>query len=131
VRLLAIDVARAPNRLDMKRVGGGLAGADHRRLRRLGAAHRDEARSHQGRDERSRLAFRVAKFVKSNAIVFLPHGRTLGVGAGQMSRVDSTRIAAIKAKNAGLSLRGSVVASDAFFPFATASTSSRRRARAR
>jgi len=63
------------------------------------------------------FAFRVAKFVKSNAIVFCRHGMTLGVGAGQMSRVDSTRIAAIKAKNAGLSLRGSVAASDAFFPF--------------
>ena len=63
------------------------------------------------------FAFRVAKFVKSNAIVFCAGGMTLGVGAGQMSRVDSTRIAAIKAKNAGLSLRGSVAASDAFFPF--------------
>ena len=63
------------------------------------------------------FAFRVAKFVKSNAIVFSAGGATLGVGAGQMSRVDSTRIAAIKAKNAGLSLRGSVAASDAFFPF--------------
>jgi len=55
--------------------------------------------------------------VKSNAIVFARHGMTLGVGAGQMSRVDSARIAAIKAKNAGLRLRGSVAASDAFFPF--------------
>jgi phosphoribosylaminoimidazolecarboxamide formyltransferase/IMP cyclohydrolase len=63
------------------------------------------------------FAFRVAKFVKSNAIVFCRNGATLGVGAGQMSRVDSSRIASIKAKNAGLSLRGSVVASDAFFPF--------------
>jgi phosphoribosylaminoimidazolecarboxamide formyltransferase/IMP cyclohydrolase len=63
------------------------------------------------------FAWRVAKFVKSNAIVFAGGGRTLGIGAGQMSRVDSTRIAAIKAANAGLSLAGSVVASDAFFPF--------------
>jgi phosphoribosylaminoimidazolecarboxamide formyltransferase/IMP cyclohydrolase len=59
----------------------------------------------------------VAKFVKSNAIVFCRHGMTLGVGAGQMSRIDSTKIAAIKAKNAGLTLKGSVAASDAFFPF--------------
>ena len=59
----------------------------------------------------------MAKFVKSNAIVFCADGRTLGVGAGQMSRVDSARIAAIKAQNAGLTLAGSVVASDAFFPF--------------
>jgi len=63
------------------------------------------------------FAWRVAKFVKSNAIVFCKDGRTLGIGAGQMSRVDSTRIAAIKAANAGLSLAGSAVASDAFFPF--------------
>jgi phosphoribosylaminoimidazolecarboxamide formyltransferase/IMP cyclohydrolase len=59
----------------------------------------------------------VAKYVKSNAIVFCGDGMTLGVGAGQMSRVDSARIASIKAQNAGLSLAGSVVASDAFFPF--------------
>ncbi|MGE5088301.1 MAG: bifunctional phosphoribosylaminoimidazolecarboxamide formyltransferase/IMP cyclohydrolase [Candidatus Levyibacteriota bacterium] len=63
------------------------------------------------------FAWRVAWFVKSNAIVYCGDGRTLGIGAGQMSRVDSTRIAAIKAGNAGLSLAGSVVASDAFFPF--------------
>jgi phosphoribosylaminoimidazolecarboxamide formyltransferase/IMP cyclohydrolase len=59
----------------------------------------------------------VAHFVKSNAIVFCNGGQTLGVGAGQMSRIDSARIASIKADNAGLSLKGSVVASDAFFPF--------------
>ncbi len=59
----------------------------------------------------------MAKYVKSNAIVFCKDGQTLGVGAGQMSRVDSTRIASIKAQNAGLSLKGSVVSSDAFFPF--------------
>jgi phosphoribosylaminoimidazolecarboxamide formyltransferase/IMP cyclohydrolase len=63
------------------------------------------------------FAWRVAKFVKSNAIVFCANGQTLGVGAGQMSRVDSARIASIKAGNAGLTLAGSVVASDAFFPF--------------
>jgi len=63
------------------------------------------------------FAWRVAKFVKSNAIVYCAGGQTLGIGAGQMSRVDSTRIAALKAANAGLALAGSVVASDAFFPF--------------
>ena len=63
-----------------------------------------------------RFAWRVARFVKSNAIVFCGDGRTLGVGAGQMSRIDSARIASIKAANAGLSRLGSVVASDAFFP---------------
>jgi phosphoribosylaminoimidazolecarboxamide formyltransferase/IMP cyclohydrolase len=63
------------------------------------------------------FAWRVAKYVKSNAIVYCAGGQTLGIGAGQMSRVDSTRIAAAKAANANLSLAGSVVASDAFFPF--------------
>lgn len=63
------------------------------------------------------FAWNVAKYVKSNAIVFCGDGMTLGVGAGQMSRVDSTKIAVIKAEHAGLSLQGSVVASDAFFPF--------------
>ncbi len=63
------------------------------------------------------FAWNVAKYVKSNAIVFCGNGMTLGVGAGQMSRVDSTKIAAIKAQNAGLTLKDSVVASDAFFPF--------------
>ena len=63
------------------------------------------------------FAWRVANYVKSNAIVFCKDGMTMGVGAGQMSRLDSARIASIKAKEAGLSLLGSVVASDAFFPF--------------
>ena len=63
------------------------------------------------------FAWKVAKFVKSNAIVFCGNGMTLGVGAGQMSRIDSARIASIKAQNAGLTLAGSAVASDAFFPF--------------
>jgi phosphoribosylaminoimidazolecarboxamide formyltransferase/IMP cyclohydrolase len=64
-----------------------------------------------------RFAWRVAKHVKSNAIVYAAADRTLGVGAGQMSRVESARIAAAKAKDAGLNLQGSAVASDAFFPF--------------
>ena len=63
------------------------------------------------------FAWRVTKFVKSNAIVYCANGMTLGVGAGQMSRIDSARIASIKAEHAGLSLKGSAVASDAFFPF--------------
>jgi phosphoribosylaminoimidazolecarboxamide formyltransferase/IMP cyclohydrolase len=117
VRLLTIAVAPGPNRLDMKRVGGGLLvqTTDDFDVAEL----RIVTRRDPTREEMNDLvfAFRVAKFVKSNAIVFCSRGMTLGVGAGQMSRVDSTRIAAIKAKNAGLSLRGSVVASDAFFPF--------------
>src|SRR5690606_10368563 len=72
-----------------------------------------------------KFAFRVAKYVKSNAIVYAKDGATVGIGAGQMSRVDSTRIAAWKATEAAHAAgsaepltRGSVVASDAFFPFA-------------
>jgi phosphoribosylaminoimidazolecarboxamide formyltransferase / IMP cyclohydrolase len=117
VRLLSIAAAAGLSRFDMKRVGGGLLvqspdAYDVAELRIV--TKRDPSK-----DEMNDLvfAFRVAKFVKSNAIVFARHGMTLGVGAGQMSRVDSTRIAAIKAKNAGLPLRGSVAASDAFFPF--------------
>ena len=64
-----------------------------------------------------RFAWQVAQYVKSNAIIFSRNNRTLGIGAGQMSRVDSTIIAAIKAENSGISLSKSVVASDAFFPF--------------
>jgi phosphoribosylaminoimidazolecarboxamide formyltransferase/IMP cyclohydrolase len=64
------------------------------------------------------FGWRVVKHVKSNAIVYAAADRTLGVGAGQMSRVDSSRIAVWKAGEAGLSLKGSVVCSDAFFPFA-------------
>jgi phosphoribosylaminoimidazolecarboxamide formyltransferase / IMP cyclohydrolase len=64
-----------------------------------------------------RFGWKVCKHVKSNAIVFAREGQTVGIGAGQMSRVDSVKIAVIKAATAGLSLKGSVVASDAFFPF--------------
>ena len=63
------------------------------------------------------LAWKICAHVKSNAIVFCGDGMTLGVGAGQMSRIDSARIASIKAQNAGLTLQNSAVASDAFFPF--------------
>ena len=63
------------------------------------------------------FAWRVAKFVKSNAIIYASRQRTIGVGAGQMSRVNSARIAAIKAEHAGLEVAGAVMASDAFFPF--------------
>src|SRR5690606_30821701 len=63
------------------------------------------------------FTWKVAKMVKSNAIVYGKDGATIGVGAGQMSRVNSARIAAIKAEHAGLEVAGSVMASDAFFPF--------------
>jgi phosphoribosylaminoimidazolecarboxamide formyltransferase/IMP cyclohydrolase len=117
VRLLTIALDRQPNRLDMKRVGGGLLvqTPDEFDVAELRIVTRRDPTASEMND--LVFAFRVAKFVKSNAIVFCKDGATLGVGAGQMSRVDSTRIAAIKAKNAGLTLRGSVAASDAFFPF--------------
>ena len=63
------------------------------------------------------FSWRVAKFVKSNAIVYAKNNMTIGVGAGQMSRINSARIAGIKAELAGLEVKGSVMASDAFFPF--------------
>jgi phosphoribosylaminoimidazolecarboxamide formyltransferase/IMP cyclohydrolase len=101
----------------MKRVGGGLLvqTADDYDVAKLEVVSRRPPTPAEMND--LIFAFRVARFVKSNAIVFCRDGMTLGVGAGQMSRVDATRIAAIKAKNAGLSLKGSVAASDAFFPF--------------
>ena len=117
VRLLQIAADRQLNALDMKRVGGGLL------VQTSDAFDVSELRIVTKRDPSKEemndlvFAFRVAKFVKSNTIVFARHGATLGVGAGQMSRVDAARIASIKAKNAGLTLRGSVAASDAFFPF--------------
>jgi len=119
VRLLEIPVARSSNHVDLKRVGGGLLAQspDERHLQagELRVVTRRAPTDAQLSD--LLFAWRVAKHVKSNAIVFCADGRTLGVGAGQMSRIDSARIASIKAGHAGLSLAGSVVASDAFFPF--------------
>jgi phosphoribosylaminoimidazolecarboxamide formyltransferase/IMP cyclohydrolase len=117
VRLLEIAPEGGTNRLDMKRVGGGLLvqAADDFDVAELRIVTKREPTKAELND--LVFAFRVARFVKSNAVVFCRGGMTLGVGAGQMSRVDSTRIAAIKAKNAGLSLRRSVAASDAYFPF--------------
>ena len=104
---------------DLKRVGGGLLvqTPDTVDVDASGLKIVTRARPSEAQLADLVFAWRVAKFVKSNAIVFCGDGRTLGVGAGQMSRVDSARIASIKAANAGLSLAGSVVASDAFFPF--------------
>ena len=107
------------NAFDLKRVGGGLLvqSPDSKNVqpRELNVV----TKRHPTPKEMDDLLFawRVAKYVKSNAIVFCGNGMTLGVGAGQMSRVDSARIASIKAQNAGLTLTGSAVASDAFFPF--------------
>jgi phosphoribosylaminoimidazolecarboxamide formyltransferase/IMP cyclohydrolase len=119
VRLLEVPVSRATNALDFKRVGGGmlLQSADAKSVEasELRVVTKKQPTAAQMAD--LQFAWKVAKFVKSNAIVFCAGGMTLGVGAGQMSRIDSARIASIKAENAKLSLQGSAVASDAFFPF--------------
>jgi phosphoribosylaminoimidazolecarboxamide formyltransferase/IMP cyclohydrolase len=122
VRLLEVPLpasGAAGNAYDFKRVGGGMLmqSADSRNVPPAGL--RVATQRHPTPEQVNDLLFawKVAKFVKSNAIVFCAGGMTLGVGAGQMSRVDSARIAGIKAGNAGLSLAGSAVASDAFFPF--------------
>jgi phosphoribosylaminoimidazolecarboxamide formyltransferase/IMP cyclohydrolase len=119
VRVLTVPLSNAYNALDFKRVGGGLLVQTPDSLNVQAAQLRVVTKAQPDAAQLQDLLFawRVAKYVKSNAIVFCKNGQTLGVGAGQMSRVDSTKIAAIKAQNAGLSLVGSVVASDAFFPF--------------
>ena len=119
VRLLEIPLGSGMNLHDVKRVGGGLLvqapDAKNVLLAELRVVSKKQPTPQQLQD--LMFAWRVAKFVKSNAIVFCANGMTMGVGAGQMSRIDSARIAAIKAQNAGLSLVGTAVASDAFFPF--------------
>jgi phosphoribosylaminoimidazolecarboxamide formyltransferase/IMP cyclohydrolase len=104
-------------RLDMKRVNGGLLVQDTDL--ELYADLKVVTKRQPTEKEMVDLLFtwRVAKYVKSNAIVYGKEGMTIGVGAGQMSRVNSARIAAIKAEHAGLDVRGAVMASDAFFPF--------------
>jgi phosphoribosylaminoimidazolecarboxamide formyltransferase/IMP cyclohydrolase len=118
-RVLEVQPGPGANDYDFKRVGGGMlvqapdtAGIEARDLKTVTRTRPSEAQTAD-----LMFAWTVARFVKSNAIVFCGGGRTLGVGAGQMSRVDAARIAVLKAQSAGLDLRGSVVASDAFFPF--------------
>ncbi len=120
VRLLSCGEWKAPTiAFDYKRVNGGLLVQD----RDLGMVSRDDltvVSKLQPTEQQWQdlvFAWKVAKFVKSNAIVYASQGQTVGVGAGQMSRINSARIAAIKAEHAGLEVRGSVMASDAFFPF--------------
>ena len=109
---------RSPE-LDYKRVSGGLLIQDRDNGMVKRNALKTVSRRTPDEDELRDLLFawRVAKFVKSNAIVYARDAMTIGVGAGQMSRVYSARIAAIKAADADLEVRGSVMASDAFFPF--------------
>ncbi|WP_223670237.1 bifunctional phosphoribosylaminoimidazolecarboxamide formyltransferase/IMP cyclohydrolase [Kangiella shandongensis] len=110
---------QSPPSYDYKRVNGGLLIQD----RDLGMVFEDDLRivtKRQPTEEEMRdllFSWKVAKFVKSNAIVYCKKGQTIGVGAGQMSRVYSAKIAGIKAADENLEVRGSVMASDAFFPF--------------
>ncbi len=127
VRILQIDLPpggktdwdNGRNLMDVKRVGSGLlmqtADNSELTLADLKVVTKKAPTAQQLQD--LLFAWKVAKYVKSNAIVFCKDGMTMGVGAGQMSRLDSARIASIKAQHAQLSLEGTVVASDAFFPF--------------
>lgn len=104
---------------DFKRVNGGLLVQDRDQGMVSAADLKVVSKRQPSQTEIEDLLFawKVAKFVKSNAIVYAKQQQTIGVGAGQMSRVNSARIAAIKAEQAGLEVKGSVMASDAFFPF--------------
>lgn len=119
VRVLQIPEGAGRNAYDVKRVGGGwlVQNPDDYQVPvdSFTVATTLAPTAQQMQD--LTFAWKVAKYVKSNAIVFCADSMTLGVGAGQMSRIDSARIASIKAENAGLTLAGSAVASDAFFPF--------------
>lgn len=120
LRLMQVrDFLRAESLLEVKSVVGGVLvqDRDQRRVRRSGL--KVVTRRQPTEDEWAAMEFgwRVVKHVKSNAIVYATAERTLGIGAGQMSRVDSSRVAVWKASEAGLSLSGSVICSDAFFPF--------------
>ncbi|MGD9894981.1 MAG: bifunctional phosphoribosylaminoimidazolecarboxamide formyltransferase/IMP cyclohydrolase, partial [Dehalococcoidia bacterium] len=107
-----------PGRQDWKKVTGGLLvqEADLALMSELRVVTKRQPTAAELAD--LEFAWKVTKFVKSNAIVYARDGATVGVGAGQMSRINASRIAVIKAEMAGLAVAGSVVASDAFFPFA-------------
>jgi phosphoribosylaminoimidazolecarboxamide formyltransferase/IMP cyclohydrolase len=118
VRLLSCGEWSEPgSRLDFKRVNGGLLvqGADLELYNELSVVTERQPTEEEMHD--LLFSWRVAKFVKSNAIVYGKGLMTIGVGAGQMSRINSARIAGIKAEHAGLEVKGAVMASDAFFPF--------------
>ncbi len=118
VRLLECGAwGEAGDTLDFKRVNGGLLvqSSDLLLYNELKVVTKRQPNEQEMAD--LIFAWRVAKFVKSNAIVYGKGNMTIGVGAGQMSRVNSARIAGIKAEHAGLEVKGSVMASDAFFPF--------------
>ena len=120
VRLLTCGEWSTPvAALDFKRVNGGLLVQD-RDLGMVSAGDLKVVSKVQPTEQQMQdllFAWKIAKFVKSNAIIYAANGQTIGVGAGQMSRINSARIAGIKAEHAGLEVKGSVMASDAFFPF--------------
>jgi phosphoribosylaminoimidazolecarboxamide formyltransferase/IMP cyclohydrolase len=115
----ATDWDNGRNAMDIKRIGSGLLmqTADNHQLALSDLKVVTKVQPTPAQLQDLLFAWKVAKYVKSNAIVFCAGGMTMGVGAGQMSRLDSARIASIKAQHAGLSLAGTAVASDAFFPF--------------
>jgi len=117
LRLIEVPLAHDTQKHDYKRVGGGVLvqGSDAEALKNLKVVTKKQPTEAQLAD--LRFAWTVAQFVKSNAIVFCRDGMTLGIGAGQMSRVDSSRLARLKAETAGMKLENCVAASDAFFPF--------------
>lgn len=118
VRLLECgELAASIEQLDFKRVTGGLLVQNGDSLLHGELKVVTERQPTPTEQADMLFAWKVAKFVKSNAIVYAQENMTIGVGAGQMSRVNSARIAAIKAEHAGLEVTGSVMASDAFFPF--------------
>ena len=125
VRILQIDLpvsgqmGAGRNAIDIKRVGSGLLmqTADNHEMALSDLKVVSKLQPSPAQLQDLLFAWKVAKYVKSNAIVFCKDGMTMGVGAGQMSRLDSARIASIKAGHASLSLAGTAVASDAFFPF--------------
>ncbi|MGY4515224.1 bifunctional phosphoribosylaminoimidazolecarboxamide formyltransferase/IMP cyclohydrolase [Lysobacter sp. HA18] len=119
VRVLRIPHGDGRNNVDVKRVGSGLLmqTADIREVTRDELKVVTKLAPNDAQMADLLFAWRVAKYVKSNAIVYAKDHRTVGVGAGQMSRVVSAKIAALKAEEAGLVVPGSVMASDAFFPF--------------
>jgi phosphoribosylaminoimidazolecarboxamide formyltransferase/IMP cyclohydrolase len=120
LRLIRSGRQNQPGNLELRSAAAGVL-AQQRDYRLVSAADmKVVSRREPTRAERHAMLFawRVVKHVKSNAIVFAAENRTLGIGAGQMSRIDSVKLAVMKAREAGLDLRGSAVASDAFFPFA-------------
>ena len=119
IRVLVIPKADMAGGLNVRSVGGGmlLQSTDDALVTRADCRVVSERTPTEQEWNDLLFAWKVGKMVKSNAIVYATGERTLGVGAGQMSRVDSARIAAWKAADAGLSLQGSAMASDAFFPF--------------